>query len=246
PPTLAAGVDRFGTHVGGGTALVFGDLLENHNLITGFQVNGSLRDIFALVGYQNQSHRLNWGIAGQQVPFLGGSYREGLTTLNGQTVFAQQVQLDRQTNRTASFFTAYPFNRAQRVELGVGYSNISFDREVQTAYFDPNTFVFIGEETAHPQAPTALNLAEGSVAYVFDNALLGATSPVIGQRYRIEASPMLASIRMVQALADYRRYFLPARPVTLAFRVLHYGRYGRDAQDARLTPLFLGYDDLVR
>src|SRR5262249_47748185 len=118
PPTLAAGVDRFGTHVGGGTALVFGDLLENHNLITGFQVNGSLRDIFALVGYQNQSHRLNWGIAGQQVPFLGGSYREGLTTLNGQTVFAQQVQLDRQTNRTASFFTAYPFNRAQRVELG--------------------------------------------------------------------------------------------------------------------------------
>src|SRR5262245_54462651 len=81
PPTLAAGVDRFGTHVGGGTALVFGDLLENHNLITGFQVNGSLRDIFALVGYQNQSHRLNWGIAGQQVPFLGGSYRAGLNRL---------------------------------------------------------------------------------------------------------------------------------------------------------------------
>jgi outer membrane protein assembly factor BamA len=91
-----------------------------------------------------------------------------------------------------------------------------------------------------------LNLGEGSVAYVFDNALLGATSPVIGQRYRIDASPMIGSIRLVQALADYRRYFLPVRPFTLALRVLHYGRYGRDAQDTRLTPLFLGYEDLVR
>jgi len=246
PPTLAAGVDRFGTHVGGGTALVFGDLLENHNLITGFQVNGSLRDIFAVVGYQNQRHRLNWGIAGQQVPFLSGRYAEGFTTLNGQQVFAQQVQLERQTNRTVSVFTAYPFNRAQRLEFGAGYSNISFDREVQTAYFNPNTGVFLGEETIRGPDPAALNLGEGSVAYVFDNALLGATSPVIGQRYRIDASPMIGSIRMVQALADYRRYFLPVRPFTLALRVLHYGRYGRDAQDTRLTPLFLGYEDLVR
>ena len=47
-------------------------------------------------------------------------------------------------------------------------------------------------------------------------------------------------------LADYRKYFLPVRPFTLAFRLLHYGRYGKSAEDARLSPLYLGYPGLVR
>jgi outer membrane protein assembly factor BamA len=45
---------------------------------------------------------------------------------------------------------------------------------------------------------------------------------------------------------DYRRYFMPARPFTLAARVLHYGRYGSGGEDSRLQPLFLGYPGLVR
>lgn len=246
PPTLVGGVDRFGTHVGGGIALVFGDLLENHNLITGLQVNGSFKDVFALVGYQNLRRRFNWGIAAQQVPYLSGGYAQGFTTMNGQPVFAQQVLLERQTNREIGFFSAYPFSRAQRIELSTAYTNISFDRELHTAFFDPNTGAFLGETVEQGQVPDPLNLAQVSTALVFDNALLGATSPVIGQRYRLEASPMLGSIQMVQGLADFRRYFLPVRPVTLALRVLHYGRYGRDAEDTRLTPLFLGYESLVR
>ena len=246
PPTLVGSFDQFGTHVGGGVALVFGDLLENHNLITGFQVNGSLKDVFAVVGYQNLRRRFNWGVAAQQVPYLSGGYAQGFTTVNGQQVFAQQVLLERQTNREVGFNGAYPFSRAQRIEFSTAFTNISFDRELRTAYFDPNSGAFLGETVEQGQVPQPLNLAQLSTALVFDNALLGATSPVIGQRYRLEASPMLGSIQMVQGLADYRRYLLPVRPVTLAFRVLHFGRYGRDAEDTRLTPLFLGYESLVR
>jgi outer membrane protein assembly factor BamA len=47
-------------------------------------------------------------------------------------------------------------------------------------------------------------------------------------------------------LADYRRYFMPVKPFTLAFRVLHYGRYGKNAEDNRLWPVYIGYDSLVR
>jgi outer membrane protein assembly factor BamA len=47
-------------------------------------------------------------------------------------------------------------------------------------------------------------------------------------------------------LADYRRYFMPVRPFTFAVRGMHYGRYGSSAEDVRLTPLFLGYQGLVR
>ena len=39
---------------------------------------------------------------------------------------------------------------------------------------------------------------------------------------------------------------MPVRPFTLAARLLHYGRYGSDAEDSRLQPLFLGWPGLVR
>ena len=39
---------------------------------------------------------------------------------------------------------------------------------------------------------------------------------------------------------------MPARPFTIAARVLHVGRYGRDAEDNRMYPLFIGYSSLVR
>ena len=39
---------------------------------------------------------------------------------------------------------------------------------------------------------------------------------------------------------------MPLRPVTLAARVSHVGRYGADASDARLTPLVYGLQSLVR
>jgi len=39
---------------------------------------------------------------------------------------------------------------------------------------------------------------------------------------------------------------MPVRPFTLAFRALHYGRYGAGADDERLWPIYIGYWDLVR
>ncbi|MGH7495464.1 MAG: BamA/TamA family outer membrane protein [bacterium] len=81
---------------------------------------------------------------------------------------------------------------------------------------------------------------------VYDTSVFGATGPLIGHGYRVELSPTLGTISMNTMLVDYRRYFMPIRPFTLAARLLHYGRYGRDAEDARLSPLFLGYPGLVR
>jgi outer membrane protein assembly factor BamA len=36
------------------------------------------------------------------------------------------------------------------------------------------------------------------------------------------------------------------QPYTIAGRLLHYGRYGKDSDDERLVPVFLGYQTLVR
>ena len=245
-PSLIAGSSQFGTYVGGGASLYFSDELGNHNLVTGLQVNGGIKDITALVGYQNLTHRLNWGAVIQQVPYLTGAFAAGVTTLDGQQVYVEQELVDRQTNRDLQGFVAYPFNTVQRVELSAGYTNISFDSELRTRAFSTISGDQVLDEKQDLPAGRALNLGLASAALVFDNSFFGATGPILGQRYRLEATPTFGSLNYVGALADYRRYFMPARPFTLAARLMHYGRYGSGGEDPRLQPLFLGYSGLVR
>jgi hypothetical protein len=46
--------------------------------------------------------------------------------------------------------------------------------------------------------------------------------------------------------ADFRQYFMPVRPYSIAVRVLHSGRYGADGSDPRLLSNFLGSSYFVR
>jgi outer membrane protein assembly factor BamA len=91
-----------------------------------------------------------------------------------------------------------------------------------------------------------LDLGSASAALVWDTARFGPTSPVLGQRYRFEVTPTAGSIDLTNVLLDYRRYVMPAPFYTIAGRILHVGRYGAGAEDRRLTPLFIGYPQLVR
>jgi outer membrane protein assembly factor BamA len=85
-----------------------------------------------------------------------------------------------------------------------------------------------------------------SAALVYDNSYFGAASPLLGERYRFEVSPTFGSLSWLEVLMDYRQYFMPLRPFTIAVRALHYGKYGGGAEDSRLAPLYLGYPGLVR
>jgi hypothetical protein len=94
----------------------------------------------------------------------------------------------------------------------------------------------------------SINLAQVSSALVYDTSINGVTSPIRGSRYRVEVSQVNGnqsegggSLVYTGTLADYRTYFMPVRPVTLAFRGLYYGRHGTSAGDGRLPTLFLGY-----
>ncbi len=39
---------------------------------------------------------------------------------------------------------------------------------------------------------------------------------------------------------------MPVRPVTLAARVMHFGRYGSGAEDPRFGSMYIGYPDIIR
>lgn len=245
-PSLIAGSNGFGTYVGGGAALYFTDMLGNRNLATALQVNGGVKDITALVAYQNVSRRLNWGLAAQQVPYVIGAYASGTATLGGEPVLVEEQFLARQTNRDVEAGIRYPFSQVQRIEFTGGFTHISFDREIRTRAFSLVTGGRVLDETESLDAPDPLSLGRGSAALVYDNSFFGATAPILGQRYRLEVSPTFGSLDFVGALADYRRYFMPVRPFTLATRLLHYGRYGSGGESGRIQPLFLGFPGLVR
>ena len=254
-PYVGVGVDPYGTYAGGGMSLFWSDMLGNHNLGTAIQVNtgfnrgftDTFRNSGAQVAYTNLTHRWNWGVSAGQMPLLSGDISEGIGTAeDGTPVGVQQQTIWRQLERTADFVTAYPLNRVQRVELSGGYASISFDQETETIQFDPQTGQILSDSVARQSLGNPLHLAQTSAAFVGDNSVFGATSPIAGQRYRLQVTPTFGTLRMNTVLADYRRYFMPAQFYTLAARILHYGRYGRDAQDPRLFPLYLGYPEFVR
>jgi len=247
-PSLAVGADRFGTYVGGGIMLSWSDMLGDQNLATMLQVQGTLSNTAALVAYQNTRRRLNWAIAVEQIPYIQGGYN--LYQSANQDTLYQQAVVFRETNREADFLLAYPFSDVQRVEVSAGLRNIAFSaqQELQTIYAPGgNPVALVSDVTTNLPTPPSVTMATTSAALVYDNSFFGATSPILGQRYRLEVDPTFGGLQFYTLLADYRRYFMPARPFTFAARLLHYGRYGRDAEDSSLMyPLFMGYQSLVR
>ncbi len=247
-PSVAVGVDRFGTYMGGGVALFWSDMLGTQNLATALQITsgGGSTDLAALLGYFNTAHRLNWGGVFQQIPYVTGSYDAGYGYVGTEPAYIEQQILYRETNRDVEGVLSYPFSQVLRTELSIGFRNITFSERASTIATSLLTGQTLLDDNQDLPAPGALNFGVMDLALVYDNSLFGATSPILGQRYRIEVSPNVGTITWFELLADYRKYWMPVRPFTIAARLLHYGRYGSGAEDSRIVPLFLGYPGLVR
>ena len=246
PPQMAMGVDRFGTYGGGGIAMFFSDMLGYHSLFSMAQVSSRLIDSAALVGYQNASSRFNWGAVLQRIPYVTGYYNQYYGNVYGEPAIIEEEYLIRQINYELAGFASYPFHRSRRLELSAGYKLLDFDQEIRTNAYSLNNGQMILRDKEKLPAPDSIHFGFASAALVYDTAFFGATSPILGQSYRLEFKPLFGNITYFNVLSDYRRYFMPARPFTFAFRFLHYGRYGKDSEDRRLYPLYLGYETLIR
>jgi Tol biopolymer transport system component len=259
-PQLAFAVDNYGAYLGAGISAFWSDMLGGHNLATAFQIDGGVKDIGALVGYTNRTSRWNWGLVAGQTPYTSRYAAGGVAQDDtGRLVFLERLQTIRQYNREVSGIVAYPFSRVHRVELGLGVRNIGFSSELQTRIYDANTGELLEEtdqdlETCFTDPRTfeqicpegSLNMAQASLALVYDNSLFGGTSPVLGQRYRVELGSNLGGLNYFEGLADFRKYLMPVSPFTLAFRLTHFGRYGPDAEEPVLSDLYVGSQTLMR
>jgi len=251
-PSVGIGVDRFGSYAGGQVAFLFGDMLGDHALVTAFQASTTLdssfsyQDLGGLVSYLDRSRRWTWTATVEQTPYRTGYVTAGLGLVGGQAAIVEQEVVLRQTIQAASGVAAYPLDDARRVEVGGGLQRYTFSERVRTIATGLADGRQLVDERREIGDIDDLSLGRTMAAFVGDRSVFGPTSPVAGSRYRVEVAPTFGSLRYTGMLADYRRYVMPVPFVTLAGRLLHYGRYGAGGDDPRLSPLFLGYPELVR
>jgi hypothetical protein len=140
----------------------------------------------------------------------------------------------------------FNIDRSRRIELGAGLRRTGFTWQTLTRVTDTASRDVVSRTKNEASGGRPLYLGETQLAFVYDTAVLGATSPVLGQRLRLEVEPAFGTRSFMDVRIDARKYMMPLRPVTIAARVQHVGRYGAGASDSRLTPLVVGLQSLVR
>jgi hypothetical protein len=245
-PYVSSGGSRFGTFVRGGTSFLFGDVLGERKLGAALQVGTKQEDFAVQMRYLNRERRWNWGTTAEILPHVRGGWRRISTTESGQPVFNREIELRRQMHARVGGEVSYPFSRAQRIVFGGGLRHITSARQIRSRVFSSTTRKLIRDEERELSSERDATLAEASVALVHDSAIWGPASPILGTRSRMEVRPGVGGLSLTSVLADYRRYFMPLRPYTIATRLQYTARHGRDANDVRLQPLFVAYRHLVR
>jgi Tol biopolymer transport system component len=239
-PSLGASIGGpLGAGVYGGVSAIWGDQLGDRQIFGAIQANGTVKDIGGQVQYFNLRNRWNWGAGATHLAypyaFLQGA-TNGVET--DVALIIQRLYLDQ-----LAFYTQYPFSSTRRFEASVSGTHQGFSQEILHYHYSGDVLVSQSHEEGG-KLP-GISYAQPSLALVGDNSFAAFTSPVSGERYRFGYEPVFGDFTFQTVTADYRRYFF-MRPFSLAFRGLHYGRYGGGAEDSRIFPLYLGDGNFVR
>ena len=252
PPTLGVGISEFGTGAGGSVTAYFSDILGQQNV--GFTFQGGGGSGTSTIGeqlggelfYLNQKHRLNWGADLLHVPTVyGAAFFEGRqNTPDGpRDVYVQQREV--QLYSDLSLLSQYPFSTTRRIEGSVGSTRYSYKVEEERFFFEPGSGRLLDREKTRIGDQIVWNFQKASAAFVGDSSVYGFISPINGTRYRYEIETLHGDLNFQTVTADWRRYFF-FRPMTVAIRGLHYGRYGDSEELNQLSPLYLGRGSLMR
>jgi Tol biopolymer transport system component len=244
-PYVSTGGGPLGSFLRAGGSLGFGDLLGERRLSTMVQVGSRARDLALGVYFLNRERRWNWGAVAELEPSLRRLPRRRITEVDGEPALAQETEYFQRIQLRVAGLLAYPLSHARRLEFTAGVRHAQFDREVRGRMLSLSTPRVLSESHVRWDEPSA-TMGEVSAAFVGDTAVVGPTSPILGSRYRFEIAPTVGGLASTRVLLDYRRYLMPAKPLTLAARVVHLGQYGPDADDQRLAPTFLGSRYFVR
>ena len=248
---VGVGTGNFGTSTGlaGGIQMLFSDILGRHQVTSIVALNGEILDFGGMATYVNQVNKTAWGVTLSHIPYRSGQYYQPAPDsllFKGQTtptpVVRYSLDIQRLFENRLGGFIFYPFSTVMRVEAGATLSKYGYRIDRYNTYTDYAGYK-IFEDKKKLDAPKGFNLMSANTALVGDNSFFGATAPLKGYRYRLGIEQTMGAYQFANLTLD-GRYYLRAKPVTFAFRGMHFGRYGRDHE--RLYPIYLGNPVLIR
>jgi Tol biopolymer transport system component len=231
----------YGRSLFGGATVGMSDMLGNNHLALSAELNGRLAESRLFAGYTNLGRRLQYSFGFSQSPYY---------FLTADSLSAQSANSSLETQEVTTYIarqlfgvTAYPFSRFTRLELGGGYNSIDRSRWYVTRTIEGTraTSAFQRDSIVPDRA---LDYFDGQLALVSDNTVQGYTSPLMGQRYRLQFSPVVGGLRWMQGLLDYRRYDpIIFNYLTLASRIYADVSVG---PDELAYPKYIARPDFVR
>lgn len=257
---IGVSTSRFGTGMQGGIMGMFSDIVGQNQIVANLAINGEIQDFGGMVAYVNQASRINWGGSVSHIPYITGFFTRDITRddPNAYPVLAERTNILRTFEDQIQLFTAYPFNKVHRFELGGAVSRYSYRVDRFNNYYEltPDSLQirrYLGSDrekldkneiTSYLGTPLkSFNIFQANAYFVGDNSIFGVTAPLDGFRYRVGAEKYFGDYNFVAVTADLRKYFR-FKPVTLAVRGYTYMRIGRDGEN--LYPLYAGYNYLIR
>lgn len=246
---VGASVSTYGTGVSGGVFMLFGDILGTNQLFTMVALNGEIYDFGAQVAFMNQKHRIKWGAGISHIPYLSSYLRYGFENIGtpDEPRIVQTIKLLnlRTFEDQLSVFAWYPVSTTRRFETSASASLYYYRIDELSNYYQGGFFIGQRKKRLKSEEPDGFNLQKVSVAYVGDNSFFALASPLMGHRFRLQADQYFGKMQLTSAYADFRQYFY-IKPFALAFRAMHYGRYGKNSENSLFYPMFLGYPGFVR
>ena len=242
------------TGLAGGLNMIFSDILGNNQLFTTVALNGEIYDIGGSFQYINQKGKLGWGFAASHIPLRTGFYGAPFqdTLEGGFPVIVQEENILRIFEDQVSGLLHYPFSKYLRLEGNAGFNYRFFRLDKRELFFD-NFGRFLGEG-GREKVPLPDNINVGgfqvrktvfyntNIALVGDNSTFGLASPINGYRFRFDFANYFGGYRFQNVTADVRAYQY-VKPVTFAWRGLHYATLGPDSR--AFYPILIGEMGLV-
>ena len=192
----------YGTY--GITQIRFSDLLGNHQISFGSNLNLDLRNSTYFLQYAYLKQRADW-----QFTFFHNA--SNFQDFSGQ--------LYRFRSYGGGINMRYPFDKFRRIDVGL--SGIGIAQDYSIAYADTSQ----NETTA---------FAYPQVIFTSDKTLPGYTSPIGGSRYSVSitGSPPITNetLQFASILGDYRKYFNLGSGYSVALRGSGAASFGRDSQ----------------
>ncbi len=193
----------------GMTYFAWSDILGDHRIYVGTEMQLTLENSDYLLSYAYLKNRTDFYLTASQTADFYSTGYYGIARLRRYGI---------------GTYASRPFNRYNRIDLGVSLYRLSYNEWVQDIY--TGKYINTGS--------TELNTVLPSVSWVMDNASWGYTGPVDGFRQEISfvGSPSISDngIQFGTLQFDGRKYIRLGRYYTIATRVMAGMSFGRDAQ----------------